>query len=57
MGIDLLFRPLSTLFDAKRREGLFYPIVVADGTGDDAGRFLLLEGSAILEPALEFVTV
>ena len=55
--IDPLFRLLPAPSYGKRRERLFYLTIVTDGTGDDAGRLLLLKGGIVLEPTLKFMTL
>jgi len=55
--IYLLFHPLSSPFDRKRRKGLLYLMIITNRTGDHARRFLFFEGRTVLKPALKFVTV
>jgi hypothetical protein len=43
--------------DGKGRESLFYMMLIANRTGYEAKRFLVLKGVAVLEPALELVAV
>jgi hypothetical protein len=57
VGINLFFYRLPPFFDSKRRKGLFYTMVVTKRARQDTGRLLLLEGGAVPEPALKFVTI
>jgi hypothetical protein len=57
LGIEFfLLLPPIPLYH-KRRKRPFNLMVVADGTADHAGGYLLLTGSTVFKPALELMSV